>query len=381
MVEKLAVQRFIDRGMEIREKEYHTCSASSGIIFPDYISGSLYNQWMNDIKLFTERYLRDYPLYEQIINCYERRKSNSLDKYNTMMSLLGSILEDNELYSINNSDLQKKEYKKKHLFISHSSLDIEYVEPFVRFLSDIGFVGTDYLFCSSISGYNIPMGKKIYDYLKQTMTEDTIVISMLSKNYYNSAGCMNEMGAAWIKSMHQYAILLPGFKYTNLKGAIDASQIWMELAEKDRLNELKDRLFEYFNLKQIDQNVWEKRRDMFIKEILDVAEKYKYVNNNQMVEVESLLDKGDKIVLALRFNNDSRDKVGCSSLTIVFEDKKGNKASVKLSYGDLKDYVLYGNEHRRFLVEVERQRFDNSQFDFNGYRTWSNNASWTTCLD
>ena len=360
MVDKTNVQELIDRGVEIRKREYHTCTDNSRVIFPDYISGPLYNQWMNDIKLFTERYLRDYPLYADIVDCYERRKSNSLAKYESMMSFLYSILGDEELYK-NRTIHSPNNEKKKHLFISHSSLDIEYVEPFVRLLSDVGFVGTDYLFCSSVSGYNIPMGKKIYDYLKQTMTEDTVVISMLSKNYYNSVGCMNEMGAAWIKSMHQYAILLPGFEYTNLKGAIDASQIWMGLAEKDRLNELKDRLFEYFELPQIDQNIWEHRRNKFIDEIREISERYKYVNNNQIVEIESVLDKGDKIVFALRFYNDTRDKVVCSSLKITLCDKNSNKTSVQLLYKDLNNYILYGN--------------------FNVWYSWKNYASWSTCTD
>lgn len=37
------------------------------------------------------------------------------------------------------------------------------------------------------------------------------------------------------------------------------------ISRKDRLNELKDRLFEYFNLKQIDQNVWEKEEICLLK--------------------------------------------------------------------------------------------------------------------
>ncbi len=156
--------------------------------------------------------------------------------------------------------------QKKMIFISHSSLDIDYVNLLVNLLEDIGFKGRSMIFCSSVSGYGIPMGKHIYDYLKEQFGKELHVIYLLSENYYNSPACLNEMGATWVKSKHHTAILTPPeFNYNQIKGAIDASRIWIKLNDKDKINELKDELLEEFELDDFDYAYWERKRDVFFK--------------------------------------------------------------------------------------------------------------------
>ncbi len=51
--------------------------------------------------------------------------------------------------------------------------------------------------CTSVPGYGISEGAKIYDWLKkQFQNYDLRVLYVLSKNYYASPACLNEMGAA-----------------------------------------------------------------------------------------------------------------------------------------------------------------------------------------
>ena len=40
---------------------------------------------------------------------------------------------------------------------------------------------------------------------------------MLSKNYYNSPACLNEMGAAWVLKSDYQSILIPPFDFENIK--------------------------------------------------------------------------------------------------------------------------------------------------------------------
>ena len=91
-----------------------------------------------------------------------------------------------------NSNINKK------LFISHSSQDYEYVISFIELLHQIGFAGRKLIFCSSTSGYGIPISENIYDYIKSYYNKDLFFIPLLSANYYNSPASLNEMGAAWI---------------------------------------------------------------------------------------------------------------------------------------------------------------------------------------
>lgn len=387
MISKEIIQKFITTGDEIIKKELHKCIPGSGMIYPDYISGPIYDKWMNDIKLFVERNLTTYPLYDEMVNCYNRRNSHSTSHYNKMMSYLQTILDDNELYQETLPEISSNTVNNcenpKHLFISHSSLDIEYVEPFVRFLSNIGFIGTDYIFCSSVSGYGIPMGKNIYEYLKQTMNEDTFVIVMLSNNYYASVASLNEMGAAWVRSLEQCAILLPGFEYSQISGSIDASKVWMRLTEKDRLNELRNRLFTYFNIPTIDESVWEKTRNLFIEEISQIANKNKFKSLEQNVELEAIVEADEHTIKCVfRFNNNSLNRVACSKLKLSLTDTNDMKSSITLNYSELSSYVIYGKEHRRITIKIPKDKFDNyNSFDFNSYGKWSINSYWTTCIE
>ena len=135
-------------------------------------------------------------------------------------------------------------YKTPKIFISHSTDDKPIVERFVTMLEQIG-VKQDQLFCSSVTGYGIPQGAgDLYDFIRSEMSNDNLfVIMMLSQNYYNSPVCLNEMGAAWIKQSAYQSILLPGFQYSEIKGAVNPRAMSFNLADKEHrnyaLNELK----------------------------------------------------------------------------------------------------------------------------------------------
>ena len=104
--------------------------------------------------------------------------------------------------------MQKKTPK---LFISHSTLDQSYVSYLVRLLELLG-LNSDNLFCSSAKGYGIPLGRNIYDYLREQFQDfDLRVLFILSDNYYDSVASMNEMGAAWVLQHKYTSILLPRY--------------------------------------------------------------------------------------------------------------------------------------------------------------------------
>lgn len=162
--------------------------------------------------------------------------------------------------------------KSPKIFISHSSQDKEYVTCLVDFLEDIG-LKENQLFCSSVPGYGIPLDEDIYNYLKQQFQEhDLHVILILSDNYYQSVACMNEMGAAWILQSKYTTILLPGFEFKEIKGAINPRKIGLKLDSdpievKEKLGQLKNVLSQEFGLAQISDVRWERKRDSFIDTI------------------------------------------------------------------------------------------------------------------
>ncbi len=158
------------------------------------------------------------------------------------------------------------------IFISHSSLDIEIVRPFVELLEDIN-VDNDKIFCSSLAEYGIPLGENIADAIKKEFQNKRIlVIFMLSDNYYKSAMCLNEMGAAWVMKKDYYSILLPDYEFKSIKGAIDASKIAIKLDGdktelQNRLIELRNLIQHGLNLKKIDERIWNRKLLDFMKKI------------------------------------------------------------------------------------------------------------------
>ena len=74
--------------------------------------------------------------------------------------------------------------KSPKIFISHASNDKAYVQEIVSLFDDMGLTD-DHIFCSSIPGYDIPVGKTIFQYLWEQFHEyDLHVIFVHSKNYY-----------------------------------------------------------------------------------------------------------------------------------------------------------------------------------------------------
>lgn len=87
--------------------------------------------------------------------------------------------------------------KQPKIFISHSSKDKNYTDMLVDLLEDMG-LRENQIFCSSVPGCDIPLGKNIFDdILSQFHYNELHVIFVLSENFYNSPVCLNEMGAAW----------------------------------------------------------------------------------------------------------------------------------------------------------------------------------------
>ena len=174
----------------------------------------------------------------------------------------------------------KKEEKTIKLFISHSSKNKDYVKAFVEFLEDIGLRKN--IICSSISDYSIPLNKNIYDWLRSEFQNSNLhVIYLLSKEYYDSPACLNEMGASWVLRHKWTSILLPKFDFSQIEGCIDKNQISIKLDDTDkdllnlRLEELKNDIIEEFKLSEFNSSYWERKRNEFLSKITEIIDKDK----------------------------------------------------------------------------------------------------------
>ena len=182
-----------------------------------------------------------------------------------------STIEDNEEWftsPVNTCDIPTQ-IKQKLIFISHSTKDSEYVASLVDLLRKIGFTDKD-VFCSSYPGYGVPLGKNIYEFLKNCFKDyELFVLFVISKdNYYSSPASLNEMGAAWVQGAKSIPILLPGMSPAKLKGVGGPDSLAICLDSDNvryDLNSLKNDLLLFFGKQQINESAWEHDRESFLE--------------------------------------------------------------------------------------------------------------------
>lgn len=188
---------------------------------------------------------------------------------NSCYAILLSRLNNNQMETNINSN-NKKRLK---VFISHSSKDKYFVEALVRLLEYIG-LDENTVFCSSVPGYGIGFNKDIFDTLRDQFKEHNLyVIFVHSKNFYQSHASLNEMGAAWVLKTDFCSFLTKGFNYEDMDGAIRPNDRISIKVDNDNakslLNDFKEQICQKFELTSRNGNVWEIRRDEFIREVLE----------------------------------------------------------------------------------------------------------------
>lgn len=221
--------------------------------------------------LFVQRFKELYPNECKTIENYTKtilssKKYTSSD-LNVMRDAMYVIVEGYE-----EKEKALHPSKPNRVFISHSGEDKEIVEKFVDLLNHIG-LDRKTLFCSSIPGFNIKQGSgDIFDYLRSEFSDNNLfVVFMLSKNYYGSTACLNEMGAAWILRNQYQTILLPGFEFEDIKGAINPRAMSFKLDDKynrtSAIGEFKDNIINFLQMDSVDSSAWDYYRERFFNEI------------------------------------------------------------------------------------------------------------------
>jgi len=136
------------------------------------------------------------------------------------------------------------------IFISHASANKEYGDTLVDLLREIGVRDEEIIYTSN-TAYGIPLSQNIFNWLKAQITDKPFVIYLLSKEYYASIPCLNEMGAAWIIE-NQHAILFtPEFNISGKEfqnGAIDPREIGFYINDQERLLTFVDLLKDNFTI-------------------------------------------------------------------------------------------------------------------------------------
>lgn len=259
------------------EKMFHSVSVSSGVqapITPVIYDVQGFTLWLEAIK---------YEVQEIIDISGDTYAKDTLEvlsvrfdgwsdkrKFDQIKGRLLTMRDNIEKYY---NGKKTEANKPQMVFISHATLDKDYVDKIVDLLSFIG-LSKDQIFCSSRPGYDIPIDTSDFiDYLQKLYNDFKLhVIIIHSQNYYKSPVCLNEMGASWVLNCKCTSILLPGFEYSGMRGVISNRSIAIKLDNslrevKDKLNQLYEVLIQEFLVKSKPAIDWEEKRDSFIADI------------------------------------------------------------------------------------------------------------------
>lgn len=163
-----------------------------------------------------------------------------------------------------NESIEKSFLSK--IFISHASKDSDIVEDIIEIFETIG-VESNQIFCTSFEGYGIGLGDNFLDTIKEELSSKTLVIFVLSKNFYDSPVCLCEMGATWVLAKEHIPILIPPLDYKDVQGVIPLTQ-GLKINEHLKLNLLKEKVEKVFNIQtKISATDWERKRNKIVSRI------------------------------------------------------------------------------------------------------------------
>ncbi len=230
-----------------------------------------------------------------------------ISEVNQGMSVLESVQESLQMgIGLDKKEEMNASAKNPMIFISHSSKDKPFVEALVSLLEDIGFDKSN-LFCSSVDGYGIALSKDIFETLRSLFNEHNLyVIFIHSPRYYKSAVSLNEMGAAWVLKTDFCSFLTADMDFNKMSGVVNGSTIAIKVDTEDvpsRLSELKNLLIQMFSLPLIDETKWDRKRNIFLKQVLSIV----YDNESAEENTDTIEFSKDELKIFSRWANNSTD--------------------------------------------------------------------------
>ncbi len=239
-----------------------------------YTKGSIIC-YLAGLKEAMDAYNKDDLLYylERVVKWYQNNisaiRSNSYvydseqREHTETMEMLGETLSQLKEYDFslipNKISKELLQTGDKKIFLSHKSCDKKYGDAIERLIMGLG-VKRNQLIYTSHPLHKIPLGLKIYDYLRENINDQVFMIILWSNEYLDSPACLSEMGAAWVLQTDYLGIYTPDFSFGNPKYhevPIDTTKMGAVLNGdancKASMIEFKNKIIQFFDLQDDEQ--------------------------------------------------------------------------------------------------------------------------------
>lgn len=230
------------------------------------------------------------------------------------------------------------------IFISHASANKEYGNTIVELLRGIGINEDEIIFTSNVA-YGIPNSQNIFNWLKSQISEKPFVIYLLSKEYYLSIACLNEMGAAWIIENEHAVIFTPNFDISSKEfqnGALDPREIGFRINDEERLLSFIQHLGTNFNTSKNAVIINQKLKhyltqiDLLTKENNLAYKKVNVIETKPNEEVQKQTDNKNESILKAQIVSknitESQNGIYSKFITEIASGKLKNDELILLNY-------------------------------------------------
>lgn len=157
------------------------------------------------------------------------------------------------------------------IFISHRSTDKAIADMLFDFFVATG-IPREAVFCSSLPGNDVK--EKISEEVRQNIQNSIVNIAILSKDYYDSAYCLNEAGIMWfLNGILVIPIAMPEIKPENMYGFLNSEYKVRRLDNYDDIAYIYECLIDKLNLAQIKPSVMLAESQKLIKSFNDYISK------------------------------------------------------------------------------------------------------------
>ena len=176
---------------------------------------------------------------------FEAEKLHQYGLVSSYMNLGGSVMltlssnGKDYLAKLNDIDDAEVSYMRNEVFISHRETDKEYAEMIQDFFVGCG-VPKELVFCSSLPGNDVD--EQIPKEVKAHLEHSAVNVMILSKDYYDSSYCMNEMGIIWFTEDDASVIPigLSDVDHSDMIGFINSNYILRRIDKNTDLSHILD---------------------------------------------------------------------------------------------------------------------------------------------
>lgn len=250
-----------------------------------------------------------------------------------------------------------KQIMRDSIFLSHRSIDKDVADMLKDFLVTTG-IPNDKIFCSSLPGNDVRT--RISTEVKKRLQESIVNVLILSKEYYESAYCLNEAGIAWYceDEVDSIAVCLPEINEDNMWGFFNGDNKVRRLDSENDVAAIYDLIRKKLNVPSADASV-------IIRERQKLTQRYaKYISQRMVSE---------------DINTESEDHIDVDYTPAVGEDKVGN---VPVEPAFLLVYAAAGNGQ---ILKIQTLgapiQISTSGKDFMADMSQRESARWVEALD